>query len=158
MPVAKRLLDHLQAQGVDYQMVRHRHSGSSMETAELAHVPGDVLAKGVVVRDGEGFLLVVIPSDYHVELEKVKRMVGRDVAMATEVELGVLFADCEVGAVPPIGPAFGIPAIWDPNTSLGSAEMVFFESGDHEHLLQVTGKAFHELMGPAERGRFSHHI
>lgn len=158
MPVAKRLLDHLQTQGVDYQLVRHSHSGSSMETAEQAHVPGDALAKGVVVRDGGGFLLVVIPSDYHVELEKVRRMLGREVAMATESELGELFDDCEVGAVPPIGPAFGLRTIWDPNTSLGSAEMVFFESGDHEHLLQVSGRAFHELMGPAERGRFSHHI
>ena len=44
------------------------------------------------------------------------------------------------------------------NTSLGAVEDVFFEAGDHEHLVKLSGKAFHELMSPAERGGFSHHL
>ena len=78
--------------------------------------------------------------------------------LATEEELGGLFPDCELGAVPPLGHAYGIKTIWDPKTTLGSERQVYFEAGDHVHLVRVSGKKFHELMAPADRGEFSYHI
>ncbi len=158
MAIAGRLQDYLKLKGIEYQTLEHAHSGSSMETAEAAHVPGDSLAKGIVIKDDDGYLLVVLPSDYHIDLEVLKRVVHQGVGLATEPEVAVLFPDCEVGAVPPIGPAYGLKTIWDPNTSLGSESEIFFEAGDHEHLVCVSGKQFHELMAPADRGEFSHHI
>ena len=69
-----------------------------------------------------------------------------------------LFNDCDPGAVPPIGAACGIKTIWDPNTSLGQLDDIYFEAGDHDHLIHVSGEQFHELMASAERGQFSQHI
>ena len=54
--------------------------------------------------------------------------------------------------------AYGIKTIWDPESSLGKLDEVFFEAGDHQTLVRVSGVQFHELMAPAERGRFSHHV
>ncbi|MES9935854.1 MAG: YbaK/EbsC family protein [Sedimenticola sp.] len=158
MAIAKRLLEYLKQHDVNYRLVKHPRTGSSMETAEQAHVSGDALAKGVVVREDSEFLLVVVPSDYHVELDSLKKMLGREVMLAVEGELGSLFTDCEVGAVPPVGEPYGLVTIWDPNTTLGSEEHVYFEAGDHEHLVAVSGRQFHELMAHAERGEFSHHL
>ncbi|MFC1338462.1 MAG: YbaK/EbsC family protein [gamma proteobacterium symbiont of Phacoides pectinatus] len=158
MAIAKRLLSYLREKEVGYLLLPHPRSGSSMETAERAHVPGDALAKGVLVRDGERYTLVVVPSDYHIELERLRMLLGRDVDMASEPELEAFFSDCERGAVPPIGPAYGVETLWDPETSLGREPQVYFEAGDHEHLVCVTGEQFHELLSPAVRGRFSHHI
>ena len=59
-------------------------------------------------------------------------------------------------AVPPIGFAYGVDTVWD--TSLGDKESVWFEAGDHESLVHLSGRQFHELMAPAERGQFSHHV
>ncbi|MES9872978.1 MAG: YbaK/EbsC family protein [Candidatus Sedimenticola sp. 6PFRAG7] len=158
MTIAKRLLEFLKQHDTRYKLVAHPHTGSSMETAEQAHVPGDALAKGVVVREDSEFLLVVLPADYHIELESLKAMLGRDVMLAVEGELGSLFPDCEMGAVPPVGEPYGLTTIWDPTTSLGQEDKVFFEAGDHEHLISVSGKTFHELMAHAERGEFSRHV
>jgi Ala-tRNA(Pro) deacylase len=158
MAIAKRLEAYLEELGVEYELVLHPHTGSSMETAEAAHVPGDNLAKGVVVRDADEYLLVVVPADYVIELDSVQKLLQREVEMATEDELGLIFTDCEIGAVPPVGPAYGIRTVWDPNTSLGRVDEVFFESGDHREVVCVTNEHFHELMAPAERGEFSHHI
>jgi len=156
MAIAAKLNTFLEDHEAEYTLQRHPHTGSSMESAEAAHVPGDCLAKGVVVKDAKGYLLVVVPSDYHVDLDTLNKKLGRTMEMASEPDLGRLFPDCEVGAVPPIGAAYGVPTIWD--TRLGDKDEVYFEAGDHESLVRVTGRHFHELMASAERGLFSHHI
>jgi Ala-tRNA(Pro) deacylase len=158
MTIASQLKTYLQKHETEYKLIAHPHTGSSMETAEKAHVPGDALAKGVLVKDEEGFLLLVLPSDYHVELETLQKVLRQEVNLASEQEVAMLFPDCEAGAIPPIGPAYEVKTIWDPGSSLGQQGDVYFESGDHRHLVLVTGKQFHELMAPAERGKFSHHI
>jgi Ala-tRNA(Pro) deacylase len=156
MAIAEKLRIYLKDHEAKYSLRRHPHTGSSMETAEAAHVPGDCLAKGVVLKDTKGFLLVVVPSDYHVELERLNQQFQRQMVMAEENELSALFPDCEAGAVPPIGFAYGVDTVWD--TSLGDKESVWFEAGDHESLVHLSGRQFHELMAPAERGQFSHHV
>jgi len=158
MNIASKLEQYLQQRGVDYQVVTHPRSEYSMETAEKAHVHGDALAKGVLVKDEDGFLLVVLPADFHIELDSLGKLLGQEVSMVDESALGEIFDDCEPGAVPPIGMAYGIKTLWDPESSLGKLDEVFFEAGDHQTLVQMSGMQFHELMAPAERGKFSHHI
>lgn len=158
MNIASKLEQYLQQRGIDYQVVTHPRSEYSMETAEMAHVHGDALAKGVLVKDEDGFLLVVLPADFHIELDSLGKLLGQEVSMVDESALGEVFDDCEPGAVPPIGMAYGIKTLWDPESSLGKLDEVFFEAGDHQTLVQMSGMQFHELMAPAERGKFSHHI
>lgn len=158
MTIASKLENYLQQQETEYKVVTHPHSEHSMETAEKAHVHGDALAKGVLVKDDDGYLLVVLPADYHVELESLHKLLHQEVTMVDEATLQQVFDDCELGAVPPIGMAYGVKTIWDPQSSLGQQDEVYFEAGDHQTLVQVSGEQFHELMAPAERGAFSHHI
>ena len=158
MAIAKTLEQQLRNKGIDYELVSHPHSESSMETAEHAHVPGDALAKGLVLRDELGLLLVVVPADYYVELDTLNNRMKRKLAFVSEEELGDIFSDCEPGAVPPIGSAYSIETVWDPEASLGVQDHVYFEAGDHSTLVRVTGEHFHELMAESDRAHFSHHI
>ena len=158
MTIALKLKNYLQQQEVEYSVVAHPHSEYSMETAEKAHVPGDALAKGVLVRGDKGYLLMVLPADYQIEIESLRKLLKQKVTMVNEETLEKVFSDCELGAVPPIGMAYGVKTIWDPKSSLGKLEEVFFEAGDHQSLVRMSGVQFHELMAPAERGEFSHHI
>jgi len=158
MAIAKTLEEYLQKADIAYELVAHSHTQASMETAESAHVPGDRLAKGVVLRDGSGLLLVVVPSDYHIELATLNKLMQRDLAFVPEAELTQIFPDCELGAVPPIGSAYSIKTIWDPKASLGRQDHVYFEAGDHATLVRVSGEHFHQLMVEADRAHFSHHL
>ena len=158
MTIAATLENYLKNQEIKFQLEIHPYSSYSQETAEKAHVHGDALAKGVLVKDDDGYLLVVLPADYVVELGSLKKLLGQEVELVDESSLGEVFADCELGAVPPIGMAYGVKTMWDPNSSLGKQNEVFFEAGDHRSLVKVSGTQFHELMAPAERGQFSHHI
>ena len=158
MTIANKLESYLLQQETSYQLTAHEHSDFSMDTAEKAHVPGDALAKGILVKEEKGYLLVVLPSDYHIELKTLRTLLRQEVELASESEVGTLFNDCDPGAVPPIGAAYGIKTIWDPTTSLGQLDDIYFEARDHDHLIQVSGEQFHELMASAERGQFSQHI
>lgn len=158
MTISNQLYTFLKARGSDYTLLGHPHSGSSMQTAESAKVPGDALAKGVVLKDDQGPLLVVVPSDYHIELDTLEALLGRRLSLVTEEELAKIFHDCEPGAVPPIGAAYSLPTLWDPDSSLGREDYIYFEAGDHVTLVRVTAAHFRELLADARQARFSHHI
>ena len=156
MAIAIRLADYLIEQGVDYDVISHPHSSSSMETAQLAHVPGDLIAKSVVLEDDRGYMLAVLPASCRVDLGELHRLTNRNLDLATEYELGALFEDCEPGAVPPFGTVYEMDTIVD--DSLAEAPDIYFEAGDHEQLIHVSGEAFEMLMGEAQHSEFGRHL
>jgi Ala-tRNA(Pro) deacylase len=156
MTIAARVRAQLESQSIDYEIVPHPHTESSMATAQAAHVPGDRLAKAVIVKRGEAYIMVVVPSDYHVHLGLLHKHLGQDIGLATERELVALFPDCEEGAIPPIGAAYGLPTVVD-SLLLGEQE-VYFESGDHGSLVRVSGEQFLDLLADAEQMDVGQHV
>jgi Ala-tRNA(Pro) deacylase len=153
MGIAITLQQFLEAQSVPYDVLEHKRTGCSARTADAMHVPSDCVAKGVVVRHKEGYLLAIVPASRQVRLDEVGRWLGRPVALASEEELGALFPDCEQGAVPPIAAAYGLTAVVD--TTLDEREDIYFEGGDHLALVHVTGREFRRLMEQVPHGQFS---
>ena len=158
MTIPNRLYEFLKERGSNYTLIGHPHSESSMQTAESAKVPGDALAKGVVLKDDDGPLLVVVPADYQIELDTLNALLKRQLTFVAEDELAGLFPDCEVGAVPAVGAPYSVPTLWDPDSSLGTQDYIYFEAGDHATLVRVGAAHFRELLAGAEQAHFSHHI
>jgi Ala-tRNA(Pro) deacylase len=156
MAIAEKLDAYLRARDAAYDLVAHPLTGSSMATAEVAHVPGDRLAKAVIVRDKQHYVMIVLPSDHHLELDSIGEHLEAMIGMASEGELAELFPDCALGAIPPFGGAYGLKTLWD--SALASQPEIYFEAGDHQLLVRVTGEQFRRLMGDAVEGRFSHHL
>jgi len=132
----------------------HPHTESSHETAEAAHTPKDHIAKAVVVKDASDYAIVVIPASNWLKMDSLRRELNRDLHLATEDEIAELFDDCELGAVPPLGPAYGIETLLD--ESLTSLADVYFEAGDHVQLVHLSGEDFQALLSGARRGYYSH--
>lgn len=154
MAIAARVRQHLENAGIAFDIVAHPRTLSSSKSAEAAHVPGDRLAKTIVVHHEQGYLLAVVPSTHRVELGALQAVTDRRLGLATEREIETIFDDCDLGAVPPLGAAYNLPVWLD--TSLDEAPEVYFEGGDHMTLVRVTGDAFRALMKDARRARFSH--
>jgi Ala-tRNA(Pro) deacylase len=110
------------------------------------------LAKAVVIRDDGRYLMVVVPSVEHVDMGVLRQQFGHAVVMASEAELSDLFPDCETGAVPPLGPAWGVDTFVD--ESLLAENEVYFEAGDHASVVRVSGDQFEKLLEGAGRGYF----
>jgi Ala-tRNA(Pro) deacylase len=153
--MAARVARHLEARDVAHEVLAHPATQTSSETAEAAHVSGNRVAKSVVIRDGDGYLLVVVPASHHVSLPLLTDWLGRPVDLASEQEVGRLFPDCELGAIPPTGDAYGVEVLLD--EGLASLDEVCFEGGDHRSLIKVSGESFRELLSGARRGTFGTH-
>ncbi len=156
MGIAITLKEFLDAHGVDYRIVAHPHAPSANRTAEAAHVPGDHLAKAVLLEDDGHYLLAALPATRRLKLGRLHRSMGELVGLATEREVADLFEDCEPGAVPALGSAYGLETLLD--DALASQEDIYIEAGDHESLVYMTGKSFRDLLGPVRHGDYSAHI
>src|SRR5262249_16760414 len=113
MSIAASVQTCLSQAGVEYDIIQHPPTSDSTHTAEAAHVSRERIAKSVVLEDGDRYLMAVVPATEHVDLGALHRRLGREIGLATEQEVVRLFADCEPGAVPPFGQAYGIETILD---------------------------------------------
>ncbi|MBW8270837.1 aminoacyl-tRNA deacylase [Caldovatus aquaticus] len=154
MTIANRLQQYLDGAGIGYDTVAHPRTMTAARSAEAAHVPGSQVAKSVLVHWEDGYFLAVVPSSHRVELDTLQDIADRRLGLATEDEIARVFDDCELGAVPPVGAAYGVPVFLD--ASLDAAPDLYFEGGDHTTLVHVSGEAFRALMKDARRARFSH--
>jgi Ala-tRNA(Pro) deacylase len=156
MAIASTLKEYLDFRKVDYEIIAHRHTESTLRAAESAHIPGDVLAKPVLLGDEHSYLLAVIPATHRLALARLVQVTARLWELVPETEMIATFSDCECGAIPPIGEPYGIDTILDLN--MARSDEVYFESGDHEHLVHMRGEDFRQLLGGMPRAEFSHHL
>lgn len=154
MSIPMRLSSYLDAHGAHYEVCLHAHSRSSHETARTAHIPSHQLAKSVIVEDDAGCVVAVVPANRNVLLGRLARQLDRKhLRLSDEARVSALFADCDPGAVPALGMAWGIETVVD--DELDAKPVVYLEAGDHECLLRLAHDEFHALMLAARHGRFA---
>jgi Ala-tRNA(Pro) deacylase len=156
MSIAPTLRNYLARKHVEYDLVAHAATEASMPTAEACRIPADCLAKGVVLRTGDGYVLVILAASYRIRRAELKEKLGEKVALATEHELDQLFGDCAHGAVPGIGECYGLDIMVD--DSIRAQPEVYFEGGDHTTLVHMSGAQFARLTADAPHGSFGAHI
>jgi Ala-tRNA(Pro) deacylase len=156
MGISITLREYLDDQNVEYDLVHHPRTFTSMKTAAAAHIAGDKLAKSVMVEDEHGYVTVVIPSTHQLQFATLRKEFGHRFGLATEEEIYRLFDDCEVGSVPALGQAYGLAVLVD--ETLLDQDEIYFEAGDHTELVHMSGRDFEALMTHAGHGHFSRHV
>jgi len=146
--------DFLTSHGTRYSLVQHPRAATSRDCAARAHVPLDHVAKAVILNDAQGFVMAVVPADHWLRLKALREDLDRALKLTDEREINRLFRDCVPGAVPPLGPAYGLETLVDDDLmALGD---VYFEAGDHEQLVHTDGESFRDLLRGARHGHISH--
>src|SRR5690606_40351740 len=84
MGIAGTLRDYLDRHSVQYSLLRHAETRSTARTAEEAHVPGDRVAKPVVIEDANRYIVVVIPATRRLDFTVLHRWFGRHVGRSEE--------------------------------------------------------------------------
>jgi len=153
MAISPKLEQYLTQRGIEYDLLPHAPTLSSMRTAQASHVPGRRLAKAVLVRKEAEYLLAVLAASRHLQLDALSARLNHDVELATEQEIGSFFGDCARGAVPPIGAAYGLEVIVD--DSIAEEPDIYFEGGDHMTLVHMTGAQFARAAEGTMHGQFS---
>lgn len=152
MTLATTVKTYIEGRGVAYEVIPHPVSGSSHDTADAAHVDEAHIAKGVILKDGAGTVMVVIPANAWVDLSAIRKELDREMDLAGEQDAAGYFPDCDPGAIPPLGPAYGMQTLVD--KALFALGYVYLESGDHRSLIKIAGEALPDLLSGVRRGYF----
>ncbi|WP_417346669.1 aminoacyl-tRNA deacylase [Ferrimonas sp.] len=154
MGAAIKVIDYLDSLGVQYQLVPHAHSQSSIQSATNAGVPARQTAKSVVLEDNEGRrILAVVPAANRVVIQKLSDQLKRELHLIPETKLKGQFSDCELGAVPPVGKPYNLMAVYEDD--LCKEDHIYLEAGDHEHLIRISRNGMQALMANQAHGHFS---
>jgi Ala-tRNA(Pro) deacylase len=154
MGVAKNLEKFLHNNHINYTLLEHEYAEGSFNTALAAHIDNHSLAKGVLLRDEDfHYTLCVLPSSHKILRHTLNQILDRHMHLVEEDELAQFFKDCEEGAIPVIGKAYGIDVLVDDELMIN--EYIYMEAGDHRHLICTPQSEFSKLMLHALREHFS---
>ena len=152
MSIAPQLRQFLDEAKADYDIIDHRPTQSALDSARSANIPAQCVAKAVLLDTAdEDHLLAIVPADRKVELSELRSELGSKPRLSSEAEVGKVFRDCEVGAVPPVG--YGVTTIVD--DSLEQQPDVYFEAGDHKSLVHMNQDQFMQVIKGARHGQFA---
>jgi Ala-tRNA(Pro) deacylase len=129
--IERYLVDH----HLPFVHTRHVRAIAAQRFAAAEHVPGDRIAKPVVVSvDGE-LALAVVSATQRVDVDELARALGaREVRLAPESQFEKRFEPCEVGAEPPLR-LFGMPIYVD--AALARHPRLVMRGGTHEDAIEV---------------------
>ncbi len=134
--------------------VRTGRSGVSLDEAlSSAKIDPAHLARATLVTDGKARLLAIYPASRELDLEQLGRKFSRTFERSSLEEVGRIYQDCDIDALPPIGEPFGIKVIVD--RSFDELEELFFCSGRSGLFIRTNREDFGKLMEGSWRG---HHI
>jgi Ala-tRNA(Pro) deacylase len=149
--LAKSLKDYLEQRDVPYTTILHSRGYTAQETAHLAHIPGGLLAKTVMVIIDGAMAMAVVPANRRVRLEDLRHLTGvADVRLAHEDEFRARFPDCELGAMPPFGNLYEMDVYVSPE--LAAREEITFNAGSHTELIRMAWSDYERLVKPKVAG------
>ncbi len=143
-----RLKEMLGREHIPFTVINHRDVYTAQERAAACHVTGHLMAKIVMVRDGDWYALAVLPATSYLDIPEMRRQTGRPgLTLATEAEFGRLFPDCETGAMPPFGSLYGgLPVFLD--RFLADRPEILFEAGTHHEEVRLPMREYIRTAAP----------
>jgi Ala-tRNA(Pro) deacylase len=147
MAVPTSISEFLDRHRAQYSVLAHPIAYSAQREAAAAHVPGHAWAKVVVCLADDRPLLAVLPASLRVDFDRLKAATHADsLRLARENEFKELYADCEVGAMPPLGPLYGQQVVVE--EALTTDPEIVFDAGSHRESIRMPYREFQRLVSP----------
>jgi Ala-tRNA(Pro) deacylase len=146
MPI-QRVKAFLEKEGVPYVTISHARAFTAQQAAASVHIPGQELAKTVIVKLDGRMAMAVLPASCQIDFAALAEVTGaREVTLAEEWEFQRLFPECEVGAMPPFGNLYALDVYVAER--LAEDDQIAFNAGSHTELIQMAYRDFERLVGP----------
>lgn len=147
MSVSTILNETLSNRHIPFEHHVHATAYTARQIADVSHVPVAEMAKTVVIMADGRLLLAILPADRRVDLHHLQFVTrAQNIRLATEQEFMDAFPSCEVGAMPPFGPMFGLATYCD--TLLAENNDIEFNAGSHSDTFRMAFADFKRLASP----------
>ncbi len=155
MPIQK-LKEFLDGNGIKFVSIQHSAAYTAQEIAALAHIPGEELAKTVMVKIDGKMAMAVVPASHQIDFERLREVAGaQKVELASESEFKGFFPACDVGAMPPFGNLYDMNVYCA--TALSEDLEIAFSAGSHSELIRLAFADYEQLVQP-EIASFSRRV
>ena len=145
--VFERLEALLHEQAVEFTVLRHEPVFTSEQAAAVRGTPLSSGAKALVLKAGDGFLLVVLPADRKLDSKKARDALGvKSLRFASKEEV-LQLTGLEPGSIPPFGSLFGLKTYCEPG--LAENPSINFNAGDHAISVQMPYLEYVRVEAPA---------
>jgi Ala-tRNA(Pro) deacylase len=137
----------MQENSLPYEVITHPQAFTAQQVAHAIHESGKVLAKTVVLEVDDTHVMCVVPAHHKVKIGWVKDLLSaKHIRLAGEDMLEKLFPDCEIGAMPPLGPLYDMRVIV--SEELSSHSEIIFNAGTHRHCVKMLYADFEKSVKP----------
>ena len=142
-----QVMEFLDQAGVSYETCEHVPVFSAQGLAAAEHEHGKYVAKPVIVKADERYLMCVLPAPSKIDLGKLKTQLNsHSVVLADEEEVGKLFPDCELGAEPPFGNLYDVATVIEKR--LEADDHILFQAGTHAKAIRMAMADYRDLVHP----------
>jgi Ala-tRNA(Pro) deacylase len=140
-----RLEQLLSAKQARYERLTHTGAVTAQHRAAVSHTSGWSMAKVIVVKERDAFVMAVMPACCVLDLDRLAGLIGHgDVRLATVEEIARVVPSCMPGAIPPFGAVFGLRTFVD--RSLLRAAQVTMPAGDAASAIRMSSAEFRRLV------------
>lgn len=141
------LLRYLNSNKIEFQVIEHDPAFSAHEVALRTKVPESEMAKAILIRIEDHYWMAVLRADQRIDHQLLKRtFAAKNVHIAHEEDLGLLFPDCQIGAMPPFGNLYGLPVLVE--DGLAGDDDIVFNACTHTKAIRMKFKDFRRLAKP----------
>lgn len=145
------LLRYLKSNTVEFQVIEHDPAFSAHDVAVITHVPDSAMAKAIVIKIDDRYWMAVLRADQRINQQLIRRaFAAKNVHLAHEEDLGMLFPDCQIGAMPPFGNLYGLPVLVE--EGLAEDEEIVFNACTHTKAIRMKFRDFRRLAKPVIAG------
>ncbi len=137
----------LQQKKIPFEAHKHDVVYTAQQLAAEEGVSGYEVAKPVIVKGAKRFAMCVLAAPHHLDQRKAAEALGeKEVRLATEQEMADRFADCELGAEPPIGKMFHMKTVMD--SKLRNDEYLVMQAGSHRESIRMRRADWEKVCKP----------
>ena len=144
---------YLNNNGIQYRIIEHEPAFSAHGVALATHITDKEGAKSVILVIDKRYWMAVLRADERISARLLRSLfAARDVRMAHEEDLSLLFPDCELGAMPPFGNLYGLPILLD--AALLEDDEIVFNACATTRSIRIRMEDYRRLVNPLI-GRFA---
>lgn len=138
---------YLTNQRVWFELIKHRPTYTAQTTARALHAEASEVAKSVMLKAGDRWVLALVPAGSTVSLSGLREQLNvADIVLVHEGEIQKKFPDCELGALPPFGSQYGMTTIVD--EALSTKPEIIFEGNTHIEAIRMRFADYVKLEHP----------
>jgi Ala-tRNA(Pro) deacylase len=140
----QRLEEMLRAHEAVYERPQHCGAVTAQELAAATGVSGWSVAKVVVIKERDGYVMAALPASCVLDLDRIKGFIGHgDVRLATVEEIERVTEGLPAGAIPPFGGLYGLRTFVD--LILANQPEITMPAGDLASSLRMRGSEYLRL-------------